>query len=198
MLIRKRWNAEKYLDGVSRLYGRSYQAWGYKAKIKHLEKQMSRDEIHAYLTKLSSNGWKIISLTRANIVKTALSTLTAYKRGGSYHSKGDFERRKVEVPIHNLNRQLGKLEKTKAKTREVLDGIDHLSLVYEKDLESKDKIQSACEKVFVHLGVAHIKVESKFRKISTGRLSDDLANAEEIYDYLMDSKYSSFLADLKL
>ena len=36
-------------------------------------------------------------------------------------------------------------------------------------------------------------VQSKFRKVSTGRLSDDLENAEEIYEFIKNSKYAHFL-----
>ena len=41
-------------------------------------------------------------------------------------------------------------------------------------------------------------MKSKFRKVSTGRLSDDLENAEEIYNFIKESKYAHFLEGVSL
>ena len=43
-----------------------------------------------------------------------------------------------------------------------------------------------------------MEVQSKFRKVSTGRLSDDLENAEEIYEFIKNSKYAHFLEGVSL
>ena len=118
----------------------------------------------------------------------------AYKRGEQYHNTGEVqERKKVTVTPEEVMRVIEQNEEIRHEMKESLKKIDALELVYEDDLRIPEKAAASCEKAFHFLGVDPMEVQSKFRKVSTGRLSDDLENAEEIYEFIKNSKYAHFL-----
>jgi len=197
ILEKKRYNPIKFLRDLSYYYGKKYPVWGFKFKGYRLGwHNISAED---FLRQLSSKQFKVIALTRHNSFRKALSTWVAAKRGGEFHNTGEIqERRKVIVSIDELSGAIEKAEEIRQEMKDNLNKIDALELVYEDDLETPEKAAATCDRVFRYLGVDPIEVQSNFRKLSTGRLSDDLENAEEIYEYIKNSKYAHFLEGVKL
>jgi len=190
-------NPLRFLRGISHYYGKKYRVWGFKVKNYQLDRQSL--PVKSFLETLSKEKYKIICLTRKNSFKMSLSMWVAYKRGEQYHNTGEVkERKKVTVTTEEVMRVMEQNEEIRREMKESLENIDALELVYEEDLEQPGKAAASCQKVFHLLGVDPMEVQSKFKKVSTGRLSDDLENAEEIYEFIKNSKYAHFLEGVSL
>ena len=190
-------NPIRFLKGISHYYGKKYPVWGFKVKNYQLERQ--RLPIRSFLEQLAKDQYKIICLTRSNSFRMSLSMWVAYKRGEQYHNiEGVKDRKKVTVSPEEVMRVIEQNEEMRQEMQKALQNIDALQLVYEEDLETPEKAAASCERAFRFLGVEPIEVQSKFRKVSTGRLSDDLENAEEIYEFIKNSKYAHFLEGVRL
>jgi hypothetical protein len=197
ILNKKRYNPIKFLRDLSYYYGEKYPVWGFKFKGYRLG--LHNISAEDFLQQLSSKQFKVISLTRYNSLRTALSTWVAYKRGDQYHNTDEIqERKKVTVSIDELIGAIERAEEIRQEMKDNLNKVDALELVYEVDLATPEKAAASCERAFRYLGVDPIEVKSKFRKVSTGRLSDDLENAEAIYEFIKNSKYAHFLEGVSL
>ena len=191
-------NPYSFLRNISYYYGKKYPVWGFKFKCYQMHTG-NIPSVEYFLNYLSDQNYKIICLTRKNSLKVSLSMWVAYRRGEQYHNTGESgERKKVTVTTDEVMRVIERAEDIHREMRESLKNIDALELVYEDDLEDPDKAVASCQKVFQLLGVDPIEVQSKFKKVSTGRLSDDLENAEEIYEFIKNSKYAHFLEGVSL
>jgi len=190
-------NPHSFLRNISYYYGRKYPIWGFKFKTYQMD--MNTMVVKDFLEYLSKEGYRIISLTRNNSFKMSLSMWIGHKRGEQYHNTGEVkDRKKVTVTPEEVMRVIEQNEEIRREMKESLKNMDVLELVYEDDLETPEKAAVSCQKAFRFLGVEPIEVKSKFRKVSTGRLSDDLENAEEIYNFIKESKYAHFLEGVSL
>jgi hypothetical protein len=191
-------NPYHFLSNISYYYGKKYPVWGFK--FKNYQMDMNNiPSVKDFLEYLSKERYKIICLTRNNSLRVSLSMWIGHRRGEQYHNTGEAEKRqKVSVTPDEVMRVIEQNENILHEMKDSLKNIDALELVYEEDLDQPGKAAASCQKVFHLLGVAPMEVQSKFKKVSTGRLSDDLENAEEIYDFIKKSKYAHFLEGVSL
>ena len=197
ILNKKRYNPIKFLRDLSYYYGEKYPVWGFKFKSYQVHGQGAT--VDDFIKQLLDNDYQIISLTRKNSLKMALSFWVAHLRGEDYHNiGGQIKRKKVTVNVKELMDSIEYIEIDRERMMKSLVNIETLDLVYEDDLQDPGKAVKSCQKTFGFLGVEPIEVQSKFRKVSTGRLSDDLENAEEIYNFIKESKYAHFLEGVSL
>ena len=187
----------RFLNHVSNYYGKKNPVWGFKFKSYQVHRQGTI--IDDFIKQLLDSDYKIISLTRENSLKMALSFWIAHLRGEDYHNiGGQIERKKVTVDVKELMDSIEYIEIDRERMMKSLVNIETLDLVYEDDLQDPGKAVKSCQKTFGFLGVEPIEVQSKFKKLSTGRLSDDLENAEEVYNFIKESKYAHFLEGISL
>ena len=191
-------NPYDFLRNISYYYGKNYPVWGFK--FKNYQMDMNNiSSVKDFLEYLSKERYKIICLTRNNSLRVSLSMWIGHRRGEQYHNTGEAEKRqKVSVTPEEVMRVIEQNENILHEMKESLKNIDALELVYEEDLDQPGKAAASCQKVFHLLGVDPMEVQSKFKKVSTGRLSDDLENAEEIYEFIKNSKYAHFLEGVSL
>ena len=187
----------RFLKNISHYYGKRFPVWGFKVKNYQLDRQGL--SISEFLQNMYQQKYKIICLTRNNSFKMSLSMWIAYNRGEQYHNTVEVkDRKKVTITPEEVMRVIEQNEEIRREMKQGLESVDALELVYEDDLEDPDMAAASCEKAFRFLGVEPIEVRSKFRKVSTGRLSDDLENAEEIYNFIKESKHAHFLEGVSL
>lgn len=199
LLNSQRKNPLQFLRDLSRYYGASNPVWGFKFKPRQVGKQDNLSSCKSFLQSLSDEGYQIFSLVRENSFRVALSVFIGVYRGHQYHNvQGALDREKVTIPPEKILSFMKQCEVAKREIRELSKLFKAEEFVYEEDLEDADKAQKACDRVFSCLGVEPMLVKSSFKKTSGRKLSDDLFNAEEMFDCIAKTEYKHFLEGVRV
>lgn len=133
------------------------------------------------IRKMNASGWKIVLLDRENIFEQALSYLTAFKTN-YWHRWNDQQKEvpKIFIPKDELAARLDSLSALKKKENAIMQQVDHLKLVYEKDLSANENWQKTANRVFDFLGVEHHTVKATLRKTYPLPYSGIISNYGEL------------------
>jgi hypothetical protein len=74
-----------------------------------------------------------------------------------------------------------------------LDGVPHLSLTYERDLQDSATWQSTADGVFGYLDLSPVPVDTTLRRQNDGKLSTLIANYDEVKAAVSGTEYARFL-----
>ncbi|SFB77720.1 hypothetical protein [Tropicimonas isoalkanivorans] len=170
--------------------------FGFHVKIYQLSAWQRVDDVGAFLGSLSARGWKIIYLFRENLVRHAVSNVFA-EALGAYHDRGrGGERpRTVYMEPNRLLSDIKLRSRQRTAERTALDGLDHLTLCYERDLEAPDAQKATFTRIQSYLQLQQEDLVPDLRKMVTRPLSDLLQNYEEIQSLLRGRPEARFLDD---
>ena len=154
--------------------------------------------MHDFLISLHKQGWKIIFLTRRNVLRHALSILLAKTGGiGELHNylqkDAPIDLEKIYIDINNLHDLMINIQETNARDEEVLNRIPHFKIVYEDDLLRSELHQKTMDRIFEYLGLNSSPVKTDLVRLTSDNLSDFVANFEELKTFLHKSGYEKFL-----
>lgn len=172
------------------------QFYGFDLKIDQLILSLSR--FHRtplkFIENLCINGWKIIYLKRNNLLRKAISDLSANARR-QWHDTPENPVLKAPISIdcQKLINFLESCEKMNRKEEQVIQGLSCLRLIYETHLLNSETHQQTIDNIFSYLGTYSVPVKTKMKKISTHNLADDIINYEEVVDFIQATKYHHFL-----
>ena len=146
----------KYVIGLSKIDSHNFT---FHVKIPHLT-NIQKVDPNAFLKTLAQEGWKIIYLKRANKVNHVLSNFIAQSRG-QYH-KFDKKDENVQITVdcdlfcEKIHHRLDYDQ----LSEQALEGVEHLNLIYEEDLEREEYHQKTADKIFDYLSLERKKVSS--------------------------------------
>ena len=149
-----------------------------------------------FMLNLSDQGWKIINTIRNDSLRSVISVMVAISRK-QWHSreKNSFKNQKVSIDCHRLIELLERREIYQAKEQEILDKLDHIKVIYEKDLLLAENHQKTSDRVFDYLGLESVPVETKLLKVTSNQLSDVIENYAEVVENLRATKYAKLLSN---
>jgi LPS sulfotransferase NodH len=184
-LIRFRGIVHDYLDTVYPLFDTS--AAGFKIMLDQIRRYQS------VLTYFTQHQFKIIHVTRSNILRTHISRLRA-RQSGIYHSAQPIAGPKIRVPVTPLIQDLSLLEADNAKLTTLVSelGLPCHSTTYAK--LHGEQWSSEKEKILSFLGVdpaAELRPTSV--KLTPDELESVLANYDEIVRVLENTPYETYL-----
>jgi LPS sulfotransferase NodH len=189
----KIWFPRLYLESrtrVTRLAKKSV----YGFKVKYTQLVLHQEFKKDFIKTLHNSGWKIIYLKRNNYLKATISTILAEKRG-FYHQKGiklnNLE--KIKINVEELYQKAKGRERSAKLEEDWLIGTDYHFVIYENDLLNPDMHQRTANKIFQFLEIPNSEISTNFKKVSTGDLSLDIENFDEVKDYLGSSEYAHLL-----
>jgi hypothetical protein len=84
-------------------------------------------------------------------------------------------------------------EEIMTKEKIYLEGIPHLTIVYEEGLMEMGNHQKTMDAVFAYIGVSSVGVKTRWRRTISGHLSETIENYEEIYSMVRQTPYARFL-----
>lgn len=145
---------------------------------------------------LFKKNWKIIHLKRYNLFHHALSNYCANKRkiwAKTQETNQDLFSEPIYVDVQALLEELNWHERMFQSELTVLRDIPHLTLEYEKDLLKSEQHQTTANKVFAYLNIESVSVQTKFQKIASSNLADDIINYEEVVESIQKTPYAHFL-----
>lgn len=142
---------------------------------------------------LRREGFSPIHLVRRNLLRQSLSHLRA-RGSGRYHVRGDGTLdSRFHVDVIDLVLQMRWIELTNALVQRELAGVEHISMCYEDDLLDADAQTRSVTDLVRRLGLEPVTPRTALHRISTGSLSDDLVNYDEVRDVLGRTRYASYL-----
>ncbi len=149
-----------------------------------------------FMVNLIENGWKIVHLKRLNLLRQAISNITAHERNQWHNTlEKPLNRIKIYIDCDRLINTLRWMERDAVKEEEVLDGTPHMTLVYENDLLNTKQHQITADIVFNYLGLPSVAVETSMRRTSSDKPSDFMQNYEEVAKLITNTEYSRYLEE---
>lgn len=184
----------RYLKYKSQLS--SKPVYGFKLNTYHFRVQQT-DSPESFLREISNAGYQIISLQRKNLLRQAISHMYALERDKFHHntSQGNLDYDVFTVDLDILKSELELFEEYKLQHENLLAPFDCLQLYYEDDLLDKTKHQETADRVANFLGVPSAPVRTNLVKTTPQKISDFVANYDEIAKFLADTVYASNLSD---
>lgn len=183
---------EKYVLGKAI---RTLTNFIFHVKIYQLSVLSPRTNPKKFLKRFHNQNWKIIYLRRENKVYHALSNIVAKARG-DYH-KYSKEPESIRVTIDTT--ELGALVKERIQhekdEKEVLDGLNYLEVIYERDLEHEHQHQLTANKVLNFLEMEPCKVSTPHVKVNTTPLQELISNYDEFIEFIREQKWDHYIAD---
>lgn len=172
--------------------GRSRQAGGriYGCHVQpHQLVATQRTDPAAYIDGFAQRGWRIIHLTRRDIIRQSISAIAAVERR-QWVVRGDLDGppKAVTLPIHKVLDRIRRRQSHLALEHQILSRHDHMPLVYEDDLASPDTHQLASDRIFAYLGIESVKVAAQTRPVLPLQLEEVIVN----HDQLMESIAHTF------
>jgi len=166
----------------------------YGFKVKYTQLVLHQGFKNDFIKTLYDSGWKIIYLRRSNYLKATISTILAEKRG-FYHQKRIKVKNleKINIDVEELLQKTKGRERAAQLEKEWLVGMDYHFVNYENDLLNPDMHQNTLNKIFRFLKIPEHEISTNFKKISTGDLSLDIENFNEVREYLGTSEFAHLL-----
>ena len=170
------------------------KAYGFKVKIYQLTEDQHTDP-QIFMHGLQSKGWKVIYLQRENLLRNSISCILGFQRN-KWHdrSKNPLKEQKFTMACDRLLYELERRDIYTEKEAEILERIDHIKIVYERDLLGGENHQNTCDRLFAYLGLPSVGVRAKLKKTTSNRLSDFIENYEEIESAIAQTKYAKYLS----
>jgi LPS sulfotransferase NodH len=172
-----------YVRLLSTKYPDKY--FGFKLFSWHLKNANSIPE------KLEKLGWKVIYISRKNILKQAFSKLIGkqnklYVRTNELISIDEV----FDIPVKDVVNQIKRIQKLLIQESEALENVNHLHIIYEDDLKNMDQWDTTSTKVFHKLGLEPVKTVSKTFVTDSRTDKERIANFDEIIDHLNKNGFS--------
>lgn len=177
--------------------GRASRAhcFGFHVKIYQLTTWQRVEDVHGWLANLNARGWKIIYLRRENLLAHMVSNIFAEVAGAWHHRKDEISRRpeRITLPVNEMNRTFtGRRICTKAEQL-ALKGLDHLELVYERDLEIPEAHDVTFTRIQSYVGIDNIQLRPPLKKAVAKPLENLIENYDEVYAALKGAPDEIFL-----
>ena len=172
-------------------------AYGYKLKIYHLTETQHMRDAGPFLAQMHAEAWRIIYLTRRNVLRQALSWFVAERRARYQHrvSDGPMQLERITVDCDAVLRRMEERLQYLSEEKQVLATLPHIRVVYEDHLLDRERHQATLDMIFGYLGLRSAPVRTDLIKITPPRLSDFVENYADVQRVVAMSGYARFLSD---
>jgi LPS sulfotransferase NodH len=172
------------------------EVYGFKLLTYHIEDVQRLLSPRQFLVYLNEVGYQFIYVTRANLLRHALSNV--YARHVNFHCRsadGPPKRKAIRVEVEDVMHWMKAIEARCGFEREILQGIPFLPLSYEDDLQSTEVHQRTVDRVCDYVGVPSARVSTDLQRVTPKALSDFVINVDELSEALVGTPYARFLSD---
>jgi LPS sulfotransferase NodH len=171
-------------------------AVGFHVKIYQLSDVQGVTDAGSWLQGMHRHGWRLITLRRQNLLRQVLSNMTAQltNRYEDRSGDGEFVRVRPHINPDELLHWMGLRAAAGRDEAAALDGVPHLALSYEQDLQDASTWESTMKRVFGHLDLAPVPVVTNLRRQNEGELPSLIANYDEVKRAVTETEYARYLA----
>jgi len=183
----------RFVENAARASGA--KAFGFHVKIYQLTSWQRVDDVGDWLAVLHRRGWKILYLRRENLLRHVVSNVFA-EAAGAYHYRTDGaggRPDKITLPQTQLRAGIDGRRRNLAAERAALDGLDHLELIYEQDLEPPYVQSGTFDRIQAYLGVETIPLRPVLKTSVATPLEELIINYDEVRRSLTGTSDEVFL-----
>ena len=173
------------------------RAHGFKHKIYQLTERQRVDDPAAFLQALHNDGWKMLHLSRRNVIRHALSGI-ARERTGVTHKLGGKDSgsfQKLYIEVEELRGWVEDRKQRQQREMDAIGDLPRLEIVYDDDLMSGEAQAAACARVVEWLGLPPAEMSAKIRPNTPKRLRDFVENFDEIAEAFEGTDEAQFFAE---
>ncbi len=171
--------------------------YGFKVKIGQLTERQKVRDVQAFLTQLHERGWKIIYLSRSNLLRLALSSILRAQSGRAhrYRSKDGPQPRveRISIDCGVLRDELDQRKAMLTEEATALSGLPCLRVVYDDDLYTSDQQRQTIKRIVDWLGLEYESLSSDLVRITPVCLVDLVQNYQEMAGSLAGTEFAQFL-----
>jgi hypothetical protein len=190
-----------YVEARARLCPAS--VYGFKLQLNHLTRHNPTDP-HRFIRGLHGGGWKIIYLTRRNLLRRALSKYIAHETQvwhAIQNSDGEIcnleksaaAKQKITVDIELFLQYLDQVKNSLTYTNQVMRDVPHWKLEYEDDLLTPEQQTQTMNRFFAWLGLPPHTVSTSFVRTGSDDWQERIENGEEVIAALRGTPFEKFL-----
>jgi LPS sulfotransferase NodH len=196
LLAVRRRRTERFVEGraaVARRAGKP--AYGIKVLPQHIYDIQTMPEPAHWVRHLSSQGWQVIHLRRANRLHQAFSMVRAAKTRWHFRADevGTFQ--PLAVDTMQVIAVMYIVEWLEHQISEMLDGVEHLSLCYEDDLEDPAAQARTVATICGRLGVEPSPTSTDLVRIHPRQTRDMVSNYDEVVEEIRRNRWLEFVTD---
>ena len=183
----------QFVENAAR--GSGAEAFGFHVKIYQLTSWQRVRDVHGWLSALRGRGWKIIYLRRENLLRHVVSNVFAEAAGAYHHPSGTTTKRpeRITLDIARLRQGIDGRQRNLTAERQALSGLEHLELVYERDLEKPGSHAQTFARIQSFLGVEEVDLAPRLRKAVAMPLDELIENYEDVRAMLSGTPDEAFL-----
>jgi len=189
---------EKIRNPLSYVIGRSKRfsdkVYGFKVKIYQLKEDHKVHSIRDFLSGLEAQGYRIIYLSRENVLQHAYSNVKRALTGVTHVRDEGPSKGKIRLPVSDFMSEISLRLRFRTEELEVLKGFTYLHLSYERDLLQGEVHLNTINTVRKYLGLKSVnEVKSRYHKITDKSLAEEIANYDEVVAALQEAKLDSYI-----
>ena len=186
---------QRFVENAAR--GSGARAFGFQVKIYQLTSWQRVDDVGGWLAAMRDRGWKILYLRRENLLRHVVSNVFAEAAGTYHHRDGTQTSRqeRIMLPVERLRAGIEGRRRNLSAERAALAGLEHLELVYERDLEQPERQKATFAKIQDFLGVAPEPLRPSLKKAVAKPLDALIENYDEVQRTLAGTEDEVFLHD---
>ena len=194
ILIERAFSPRGVIEAYARLA--STRAHGFKFKLYQLTERQRIADVSGFLRDLHADGWRLIYLSRRDVVRHALSSILR-ERTGVTHKFGagkDGGFHKVRVAPDELRRWVDQKKARQVEERVALGDLPRLDIVYDDDLLGEEAQRRTTARVVEWLGLEPAELRADIRPNTPRRLRDLVENVDELAAAFAGTDEERFLA----
>jgi len=143
------------------------------------------------LKQLADRGWKFIHVRRENILDQSLSNIIALETNYWHRRKDEINpNQAINIPPKRLLRVLKTRSNWRKRELNMMAPYDHVTVIYEKDLQNADQWQETAAKVYNYLGLNPVQVKTDLRPTDTRPYTERIENYVELMSMLKTSEFA--------
>lgn len=139
------------------------------------------------------DGFRILYLRRANLLRHALSNIRARAEGFSRKKGEGGTSSALRVDPDTVVEWMRSSEALQAYEHQLLEGVPHLSLTYEENIRDPSRHQQTVDDICEFLGIESAPVQTPYEKMAPPSLQDGVANYEALVERLDGTSYAQYL-----
>ncbi|NJM97073.1 MAG: hypothetical protein HC800_07735 [Phormidesmis sp. RL_2_1] len=172
--------------------------YGFTVTVEQLRQVQRLADPHQFLEDLQRGGCRVIYLKRRDALRHAIATLKTYSTEAQFELNpvGAMPRSsKFTVDVSELLDCLKYLDHQRLEAQAMLHGLGHLTLIYEEDLMDPNSHAYTAEKLSAFLEIEGINPVGHMFKLVHQKLTDIVANYDELTAGLQASDYAYLLTN---
>jgi len=184
----------RHIENCSKMH--ASRIYGFKLLSYQIQSVHKLSDPDAFLQHLVNDlDYKMIYLTRKNLLRQTLSKRYATFRNSWHEKGGQIERPKMIVDIPLLLKKLDEGHQLGLYEEMRMNKLNHLALTYEDDLSEPARQIDTVNKIADYLETKRFQTETNLKKITSDSFADFIENYEEMAAALENTRYQKYLAE---